>query len=188
VLEAVWDPTAAPVGNPVYALAALAGKAEHALDVLGARVTVGELEGATGAAWLRVMRELRQMLEGLERLDLASKSLELDQQLATMIVVAFREAIGRLSLPPVQAAQITGVFVNGLTFEGGEPPSIVGALSALTERELWDAGVQLADVILAVLHRLDLSAEQWVEAKRAVPEEMRRLNEGADEVVRGELE
>jgi hypothetical protein len=187
LLEPLWKMDASPITNPVQALADLAGKARNALDVLGARVTVGDLDGPAGHAWLRTMRELRQMLEGLERLDLAAKALELDQQLATMIVVAFREAIGRLHLPPGDAAQITAVFLESLTFEDGEPPAVVGAIGAVTEREFVDTGAQLAAVIRAVLDRLALTETQWSEAARVVPEELRRVAGDRGAVVRGEV-
>lgn len=111
LLESVWDPNAAPVRDPVEALAALAGKAEHALDVLGARITVGDLEGATGVAWSRTMRELRQMLEGLERLGLEDRRVRLSEQMGQMLAGVVRSILSQLQLTPEQEALASTVVV-----------------------------------------------------------------------------
>lgn len=100
--ESLWDPSAAPVSSPVEALAAMAGKGMHALDVLGARASTGELDGPAGVAWLRVMREVRQMLEGLERLDLDQKRVHLAEQQGRLLASIVNAILDQLELTTEQ--------------------------------------------------------------------------------------
>lgn len=102
MLESVWDPDAPAVTDPVEALAALAGKAQHALDVLGARVTTGGLDDATGVAWSRTMRELRQMLEGLERLGLEDRRVKISESTGQLLASVVRSILEQLELSQEQ--------------------------------------------------------------------------------------
>ncbi|SFI43831.1 hypothetical protein SAMN05216561_108147 [Nocardioides psychrotolerans] len=103
LLAVVWDPEAAPVTNPVEALLLLAGKLRHATDVLGARLD-GELDGTTALAWVRVMRELRQALEGIERLDLHSKQIAIAEDQGRLLAGVVRAVLDRLGLSDEQRA------------------------------------------------------------------------------------
>ena len=98
LLEVLWNPDAAPVTDPVEALAALAGKAQHALDVLGAQVTAGGLDGPAGVAWSRTMRELRQMLEGLERLGLEERRVKISEDIGHLLASVVRRVLDQLAL------------------------------------------------------------------------------------------
>lgn len=102
LLEVVWNPDAAPVADPVEALAALAGKAQHALDVLGAQVTTQGLDGPAGVAWSRTMRELRQMLEGLERLGLEERRVRISEQAGQELASMVRRVLEQLDLSEQQ--------------------------------------------------------------------------------------
>lgn len=125
LLELIWDPSAAPVVDPVSALQALAGRLQHAANVLGARLNTAELDGPTGLAWARVLRELRQSLEGMEKLDLAGKHLQLEQEKASIVVAAFRAALGQLDLVPVDRDQAVRTFLQALGREVSESPVTV---------------------------------------------------------------
>lgn len=104
LLEVVWDPKAPPVTNPVEALLALAGKLQHATDVLGARVEAADLDSATALAWHRVMREQRQALEGIERLDLYSKQIAISEATGKLLAAVVRAVLDRLELTEEQRA------------------------------------------------------------------------------------
>lgn len=114
LLEVIWDPNAAPVTDPVGSLQRLAGQIQHAVDVLGARVDTADLDGATGLAWARAMRELRLALEGMERLDLAGKHLELEHQRASVVVVAFQAVLDVLGLLPADRSLAIDTFLGRL--------------------------------------------------------------------------
>lgn len=189
-LVELWDPAASPITDPIGSLQNLAGRLQHAADVLGARLESADLEGGTARAWVAVIRELRQALEGMERLDLAGKSLELDRQLAEAIVVAFRGALERLRLTPTDRMVVTAEFLGALPVNDEDRP-FVEALGTASERTLTTGAEAIAMVVKAALDRLDLTDEQWATAEQVLPEELRRLGAGdaeAFEVVRGELE
>jgi hypothetical protein len=114
LLELVWDPEAEPITNPIDALQSLAGRLQHAANVLGARLDVADLDGPTGQAWARVLRELRQALEGMERLDLAGKHLELEHQRARLVVAAFVAVLDVLGLVPADRARAIDTFLGRL--------------------------------------------------------------------------
>src|SRR4051794_28146681 len=48
LLNVIWDPDAPPITDPVTALQSLAGRLQHATDVLGARLDAVELDSPTG--------------------------------------------------------------------------------------------------------------------------------------------
>lgn len=96
LLGAIWDPDAAPVTDPVEALMSLAGKLQNAVDVLGARVTVGDLDDGAAVAWVRVLRELRQALEGLERLGLEQKRVRIAESAGQQLAAVVRSVLDRM--------------------------------------------------------------------------------------------
>lgn len=102
LLELIWDPDAPPVTDPIAALQKLNGKTLHALDVLGARVSTESLDGPTAVAWLRVMREGRQMLEGLQRLGLEERQLRMTEETGQMLASLVRTVLERLELTETQ--------------------------------------------------------------------------------------
>lgn len=102
--EVLWDPDASAVRDPVEALASLAGKTEHAVDVLGAMVTAGELEGPASVALSRMIRELRQMLEALDRLGLEERRVRLAEQTGAQLAGVVRAVLDRLALSDEQRA------------------------------------------------------------------------------------
>lgn len=112
--EVIWSTDAPPVSNPIESLLRLAGRLEHAANVLGARVDTVGLEQATAAAWLRVLRELRQALDVLGRLDLERRSIELQAEQSDVIVTAFRAAVALAELLPVERDLVVRAFLDGL--------------------------------------------------------------------------
>ena len=100
VIARVWDTDAPPVTDHVGSLQRLAGRLERAVDVLGGRlesdsdipvshcdncgkefpgnVTPLDLDAVTATAWVRVLRELRQLLADMGRLGIAEKALQLE--------------------------------------------------------------------------------------------------------------
>lgn len=127
LLEVVWDPDAAPVTDPVEALAALAGKAQHALDVLGAQVTANGLDGPAGVAWSRTMRELRQMLEGLERLGLEERRVRISEETGALLASVVRTVLDRLELTDVQRS-LASVVVPAVFREAAAGQVVAGEL------------------------------------------------------------
>lgn len=127
LLEQIWDPTAAPVTDPVEALQRLVGRLEHTVNVLGARVSTADLDGPTALAWARQTRELRLGLEGMQRLDLAARHIELEQQRATMVVEAFLGALAVLELLPEARTMAVERFLAGLEVAPG-PTVVAGEL------------------------------------------------------------
>ena len=125
LLELLWDPSAEPVTDPVPALQALAGRLQHAANVLGARLDTESLESATAVAWTRVLRELRQALEGMERLDLGKRQVELQQAQAEQVVGAVRVGLDALGseLLPVQRDVFLRAFLGAL----GRGPEVLAS-------------------------------------------------------------
>ena len=128
LLERLWDPAAAPVQSPVESLLRLAGRMEHALDVLGARLDVDglDLSKATSQAWWRVMSELRQALVGLQRLNLEERQVELEAARAEMVVVAFLAALDVLGPAPGDRTAAITAFLDRL----GTPVVVAGEVEA----------------------------------------------------------
>jgi hypothetical protein len=122
LLEVIWNPDAAPVTEPVEALQALAGRLQHAANVLGARLEGADLDGPTSLAWARVLRELRQALEGMERLDLVGKHVQLEQERAQLVTVAFLAAVQSVTLLPADRNAMVHLFLKGI---GRDPDRIV---------------------------------------------------------------
>lgn len=125
VLESIWNADAAPVLNPVAALQELTGRLQHAANELGARLGAADLDGPTAAAWLRVVRELRLGLEGMERLDLEGKEIALKQDMAEFITTAFRGGLAAAPggvLTPADLDLMTRTFLKLL---GRDDPELV---------------------------------------------------------------
>ncbi len=114
LLELVWDPNAAPVTNAVDALQRLAGRLQHAADVLGARIEGEGLDGATAVAWRSVLRELRQALVNMEGLDIQGRFVQLEQARAQVVTGAFIAALDALSLVPDHRSLAVEVFLREL--------------------------------------------------------------------------
>lgn len=121
----IWNPEAAPVTDNVGEMRRLAGAMKQAVDVLGARLN-GEtcehcgrgadpLDGPTGRAWVNVLRELRQLLEGMERLGLAERQVELQQDQAQLVTSAFLGALSVVAdLLPADRDSMVRAFLAGL--------------------------------------------------------------------------
>lgn len=102
VLTKVWDRDAAPVVDAVAAMQRLAGQLEHAVDVLGDRVETDELDGPTALAWQRVVRELRQLLEAMERLGIAQRFVQVEAAKVELIAAALGRVFEVLELDDEQ--------------------------------------------------------------------------------------
>lgn len=126
VLGRVWDPGASPVTDPIAALRQLAGRLENAADVLGGmlggdhepcescgRVDV-ELDSPPAIAWARVLRELRQALEGMARLGIEERQIQLEQERAQLVVAAFLAALEVIQLVPADRDLVVGTFLDRL--------------------------------------------------------------------------
>lgn len=121
----IWNPAAAPVTDNVGEMRRLAGAMKQAADVLGVRLN-GEvcqecgrgaepLDGATGRAWVNVLREFRQLLEGMERLGLAERQVELQQEQAQLVTSAFLGALAVVGdLLPADRDSMLRAFLSGI--------------------------------------------------------------------------
>jgi hypothetical protein len=105
------DPTAEPIRDPQEKLAALAGRIEHAVDVVGVRVSelasLGIVTGAGGQqiraevrVWTELIGHLTRSLDILIRAGYAERRLELAEREA--------ELYGQLVAAALDAAQVTG--------------------------------------------------------------------------------
>ena len=114
MLELIWDPEAEPVTDAVQALQRLAGQLQHAADVLGARLSSANLDSATGVAWTRVVRELRMSLEGVQRLGLEEKHVQLEHEKAVLVSQAFQAVMDALALSPADRDRAIRTFLEQL--------------------------------------------------------------------------
>lgn len=123
--KVIWNPDAAPVTDNVGEMRRLAGAMRQAADVLGARLNPGTceecgrgaepLDGPTGRAWVNVLREFRQLLEGMERLGLAERQVELQQEQAQLVTSAFMAALSVVAgLLPADRDLMVRTFLAGL--------------------------------------------------------------------------
>ncbi|VXC49749.1 hypothetical protein [Nocardioides sp. AX2bis] len=110
----IWKTDAEPVVDAVGALQRLAGRLEHAADALGSRLDVEDLDGPTGLAWSRVLRELRQALEGMERLNLGQKAVEVEAGRVRLVAAAVGRVFEVLDLAPEQRVRGTEVLLAEL--------------------------------------------------------------------------
>jgi hypothetical protein len=132
--KVIWNPDAAPVTDNVGEMRRLAGAMRQAADVLGVRLN-GEvcehcgrgaepLDGPTGRAWVNVLREFRQLLEGMERLGLAERQVELQQEQAQLVTSAFLGALAVVSdLLPADRDSMLRAFLSGI----GKGPELLEA-------------------------------------------------------------
>lgn len=114
VLAKLWNPDVAPVTDPVSAMAQLAGRLQHVADEIGKALEEGDLDGPRERAWIRSVRELRQLLDAMARLGIAERQIQLDQQLADVIVGAFRAALGAAGLLPADEQAVLSTFLGAL--------------------------------------------------------------------------
>lgn len=110
----VWNTEALPVTDPVLALQLLAGRLQHAADVLGGRLDVEDLSGPMAMAWAKVLRELRQALVSMEQLDLNGKQLVIDGALAEVVVGAYRASVAAVVLLPADRERLLSTFLGKL--------------------------------------------------------------------------
>lgn len=125
VIAKLWDPDAAPVTNAVTAMQKLAGRLGHACEVLGHRLESGEpcevcgrgdlqLDSAAAAAWLRILRENRQLLVDMERLGIAQRYVQLEQDRVRLVAAAVARVFEVLALTPEQRIEGTRVLLTEL--------------------------------------------------------------------------
>lgn len=114
VLKKLLDVDVAPVTDPIPALQRLAGRLQHVTDQVGQMLVDGDLDGPRERAWIRAVRELRQALDAMARLGIAERQIQLDQQLAELIVGAFRAALGAVVLVPADRELLLSTFLGRL--------------------------------------------------------------------------
>lgn len=132
MLARVWDTAAAPVTDAVGEMQRLAGQMRHAVDMLGSmlghdqepcevcgRVDV-ELDSAPGVAWLRQQRELRQLLEAMERLGIAQRYVQVESARVELMAVALGRVFEVLGLSEEQRVLGSRVLFEELRAGGGE--------------------------------------------------------------------
>lgn len=112
------------VADPVLSLGRLAGALEQAVDVVGARVnSLGDhLAAGQGMAQMRgeivllerLLGQLRQALEGMARLGIEERKVELAQGQAELVTTAFRAGLAVLSLLPADRDLALRTFLSEL--------------------------------------------------------------------------
>jgi hypothetical protein len=125
VIGRLWNPDAVPVTNAVDAMQKLAGRLGHACEVLGHRLESGEpcsvcgrgdlqLDSAAAAAWLRILRENRQLLVDMERLGIAQRFVQLEQDRVRLVAAAVGRVFEVLGLTAEQRLEGTRVLLAEL--------------------------------------------------------------------------
>jgi ATP phosphoribosyltransferase regulatory subunit HisZ len=126
IAKMIWRQDAEPITNAVEALQRLAGQVGHALDALGGDLDLEALESqpVRTAAWLRLVREGRQLFEGMERLGIAERLVELEAGKVRLMAAALGRVFEVLELGPEQRSTATQVFLEELraAADPGEPP------------------------------------------------------------------
>jgi hypothetical protein len=100
----LWNPGAAPITDPISEMQLFAGQMRHTLDHLGRLLGPGQVcqecgrgpmpvESPTGVAWLKQQRELRQLLEAMGRLGIASRAVEVQQGQADQMLGWLRSGL-----------------------------------------------------------------------------------------------
>lgn len=134
LLKLVWDPDAAPVTDPIQGLQRLSGRLERAVDVLGARLEDDGLDGAAAEAWVKVMGELRRALDGMARLGIAERHVELERARAELVTSAFRAALvvlsERVTLLPADRDLVLREFLDRLSGPGATGATAAGEVMA----------------------------------------------------------
>jgi hypothetical protein len=132
LLGLVWDPDAAPITNPIDGLQRLSGRLEHAVDVLGGRLAGDGLDGAAAVAWVKVLGELRRALDGMARLGIAERHVELEKARAEMVTTAFLAAIGVVQLLPADRDLMVRTFLDKLSPADPLLPASAGVVSSIS--------------------------------------------------------
>lgn len=121
--------SAEPVKDPVASLERLAGALEQLVDQAGARVSkLDHLAGGKDLTQLRAevtlleraLGHLRAVLVDMARLGIAERQIQLDQQLAEVIVGAFRDALSVVSLVPADREAMLSAFLGRLELPAGD--------------------------------------------------------------------
>jgi hypothetical protein len=112
----VRDVDAEPVGDVVEALLKLAGQVTHALNELGRRLDREGLGGdVVPLAWRAALREARQLLIGIQRLDLEARQVELHQGQGQIVVQAYvRSPEAVPTMLPVEKDAMLRAFLAGI--------------------------------------------------------------------------
>lgn len=132
----LWPGLAAqvPMKDPVDLLARAATALEHMADVVGDRVNeLGHLGAGKDLTQLRaevvlldrLLDKLLKAGEGLARLGIAERHVELEQERAQMVTAAFLTALGVVSLVPADRDLVVRTFLEQL---GGS--SVAGEVEA----------------------------------------------------------
>lgn len=124
----------APIKDPVDLLARTAGAIEHMAEVMGSRVNElhGKVAGGKDLTQLRaevvlldrLLDKLLKAGDGMARLGIAERHVELEQQRVVMVTAAFRAAVGVLQLVPADRDLVVRRFLTEL---GVEVPAVLEA-------------------------------------------------------------
>jgi hypothetical protein len=133
LLSRVWRSDAAPVKDAVGEMQRLAGSMRSAVDVLGNQLDIGaacdscgrgkaDLESATSVAWIRVLRELRQLLSDMQRLGIAEQLIQVEAAKVRLMSLAFGKVLDELGLDEEQRELATRVLLTEMrALESAEP-------------------------------------------------------------------
>lgn len=134
LLQQLWPglSTLEPVKDPVDLLARTAAALEHMADVVGRRVNDlnTHLAGGKDLTQLRaevvlldrLLDKLLKAGEGMARLGIAERHVELEQERAQMVTAAFLAAIGVVQLVPADRDLVVRTFLEQL----GAPSTVAG--------------------------------------------------------------
>lgn len=139
VLAAIWNPNAAPITDSVSEMQRLAGGLREAVDVLGSQLDIGgtceacgrgsvDLDSAHAIAWVRVLRELRQLLGEMERLGIAERLVALEAARVRLVAVAFGRALDAVGLGEEERVVATRVLLTELRAGQDEDGPVLGEL------------------------------------------------------------
>jgi hypothetical protein len=113
-----------PVKDPVDLLARTAGAIEHMAEVMGGRVNElqGKVAGGRDLTQLRaevvlldrLLDKLLKAGDGMARLGIAERHVELEQQRVVLVTAAFRAAVGVLQLVPADRDLVVRRFLTEL--------------------------------------------------------------------------
>lgn len=141
-LVQVWNVDAAPIMDPAGEMRRLAGQMRHAVDVLGSRLNGDgepcdvcgrgdvDLDSPPAVAWMRQQRELRQVLEAMERLGLMDRQVRVSESQGQILAAVIRSVLDQLGLTddqrtlalqvvPDELRRLAGDVVPGVVVGGG---------------------------------------------------------------------
>lgn len=129
VILKLWRSDVDPVTDSVSAMQSLAGQLRHVAEGIGVKLEDGDLDGPRERAWIRAVRELRQLLADMERLGIAERVVELKKAQAQFVVSAVMPV---LELVPVERRdEALGLLLRGLGLEdGGDVVTVAGEVVA----------------------------------------------------------